>query len=147
MKFLYKRGSVTTVLLISLASRVIAAQTRRWVLPVADGGGVDPSPPSVHGYLTKVSENRFVLKNDKRVRDTDRSTEVRINSRTDFFTAYGGPYKADELRAGQYVWVWYISPDPSKAGTPPRAAVVVLWSKDPDDKPDDKTRWSYDRRR
>jgi hypothetical protein len=66
--------------------------------------------------------------------------------KTQFFTAFGGAYDPDELRPGQHVWVWFITADPSKAGTPPQAAVIMLWSTDPADKPSDEVRSSFDSR-
>lgn len=45
------------------------------------------------------------------------------------------------------MWVWYVTADPLKAGTPPQAAVVMLWSSDPSDKPPEKVKWSFDHAR
>lgn len=118
-----------------------------WTLPVADGGGVIPSPPSVQGYLTRVESNLIALKRDRPDGEASETVVVRLTSKTEFFSAYGGLYTPDTLRAGQYVWVWYIAADPRKAGTPPQAAVVMLWSSDPDDKPSDDVRWHYQKRK
>jgi hypothetical protein len=115
-------------------------QQQSWVLPTADGGR-KPSPPSVHGYLVKVVSKTIVVRRDA---EAGNRVSVQLKARTQFFTAYGGLYTPDQLRAGQYVWVWYVTADPAKAGKPPAAAVVVLWSRDAADKPSRKVRQSYD---
>jgi hypothetical protein len=135
-------------LVAALVPVVIRGQDRldpRWVLPVPDGGGVKPLPPSVHGYIARVTKGRIEVVPDSRRRRAGLAVPLRLASRTDFFSAYGGPYDREDLRAGQYVWVWYITADPGKAGVPPDAAVVMMWSKDPDDKPSEDVRWSFDR--
>lgn len=122
-----------------------AAQSNRWVLPVADGGDVVPSPPSIHGYLVSASNGMIVVKRDSRDAQAGTKTRVQLLQKTDLFTAFGGLITRDQFRPGQYVWVWYVSADPAKAGTPPHAASVVVWSLDPDDRPTSTTRWSYDK--
>lgn len=134
---------VLTLNIVVLLTSCAISQEQRWVLPVADGGS-QPSPPSVHGYLVKVARNTIVVQRDTRSKKAVGAVTVELKTKTDFFTAYGGPYNPDRLRSGQYVWVWYVTADPTKAGTPPAAAVVILWSKDPSDKPSQKVRWSYD---
>ena len=124
----------------------VAAQSNRWVLPVADGGDVVPSPPSIHGSLVSASNGMSVVKRDSRdAPGWQFETRVQLLQKTDLFTAFGGLVARDQLRPGQYVWVWYVSADPAKAGTPPHAASVVVWSLDPDDRPTSATRWSYDK--
>jgi hypothetical protein len=122
-----------------------AAQSKRWVLPMADGGGVVPSPPSVHGYLISADRGIIVVKRDSRDAQAGTKTKIQLLQKSDLFTAFGGLVRRDEFRPGQYVWVWYVSADPAKAGTPPHAASVVVWSLDPDDRPTSATRWSYDK--
>ena len=135
------------ILLVVFASVVTtqnaSPQARRWVLPVADGGP-EPSPPSVHGYLLTVSPRGLTIQRDRRDKKVGSTVTVQFTPRTDFFSAFGGSYRRDQLRSSQYVWVWYVTADPAQAGTPPRAAVVMLWSKDPDDKPSEEVRWSFD---
>jgi hypothetical protein len=121
-----------------------AAQSKRWVLPVADGGGVVPSPPSVHGYLISAGHGMIVVKRDSRDAQAGIKTPVQLLQKTDLFTAFGGLVSSNQFRPGQYVWIWYVSADPAKAGTPPHAASVVVWSLDPDERPTSATRWSYD---
>ena|GEM_PF-2407522 len=121
-----------------------ASQNAGWVLPAPDGGP-QPSPSSVHGYVVKAVKPNIVVERDTRDSKTGDSVDVRLTSKTKLFTAFGGLYTVDQLRAGQYVWVWYVTPDPRKAGTPPAAAVVMLWSTDPADKPSQDVRWKFDR--
>ncbi len=131
---------------LALVSTIALCQAKRWTLPVADGGP-EPSPPSVHGYLVAAGKQRLTVKRDSRDVSMGTSANVQLTAKTEFFTAYGGYVTPDELQPGQYVWVWYITADAAKAGTPPRAAVVMLWSTSPSDKPSPQVRWSYDRKK
>jgi hypothetical protein len=131
-----------TVLLI-LVSHVALFPAQRWVLPVADGADTKPSPPSVHGYLIATAKQRIALKPDSRDNKTAR-VDVQLTTKTQFFTDFGGFLTPSDLRSGQYVWVWYVTANPAQAGTPPRAAVVMLYTEDPADKPSQKVRFSFD---
>ena len=124
-----------------------AQSVRGWTLPVPDGAGVQPSTPSVHGYVNRIVKGRINVVGDNRRGESGAAAAVQLTSRTKFFTAYGGPYEQNELRPGQYVWVWFITADPNKAGTPPQAAVGMLWSTDPEDRPSEQVRSSFDRRK
>jgi hypothetical protein len=126
-----------------LVSNLALSQAQHWSLPVPDGGDTKPSPPSVHGYLVAAAKQRVKVKRDSRDASVGTTVNIQLTSKTGFFTAYGGDYSPDELRSGQYVWIWYVTANPSEAGTPPRAAVVMLWSKDQTDKPPPKVRWSF----
>src|SRR6266850_3306849 len=134
---------VSSVAVLVLVSTIALCQAKRWTLPVADGGP-EPSLPSIHGYLVAVGKHRLTVKGDGRDGSVGTLANIQLTSKTDFFGAYGGYVTPDELQSGQYVWVWYITEDAAKAGTPPRAAVVVLWSTVPSDKPSPQVRWSYD---
>lgn len=134
-----------TVLLIVLLSATAFSQQKHWTLPVADGGDVKRSPPSVHGYVVDAGKQRLTVRRASHSKNAEGTPGVvQLTSKTQFFTAYGGDYSPDELRAGQYVWVWFITADPAKAGTPPRAAVVMLWSTNVSDKPSAQVRWRFD---
>lgn len=139
-----KRILVVGAIFLALQSGFALSQTPRWVLPVADGGEETPSPPSVHGYLVGVTKHVLTVQRDSRKGSSQEHVKFQLIAKTDYFTAYGGRYESERLRVGQYVWVWYVTANPVLAGNPPRAAVVVLWSLDPDDKPSAKVRWSYD---
>lgn len=140
-----KNRTLAVVLLILFVATSIAYA--RWVLPVADGSGVTPSSPSIHGQISGVAKRVISVRPESRNRESLPIVEFRTTPKTEFFTAYGGDYSPNNFRTGQYVWVWYITQDPAKAGTPPQAAVVILWSKDPRDKPSKKIRWSYDQQK
>jgi hypothetical protein len=137
--------AIAVAMFAVLASHIALSQAQRWILPVPDGGDVEPSPPSVQGYLVAAAKRSVTVKRDSRDASVGTTVNVQLTSKTEFFTAYGGAYTPDELRSGQYVWVWYVTANPAQAGTPPRAAVVMLWSRDQSDKPSPKVRWSFDR--
>jgi hypothetical protein len=137
---------MTTMLLLSALIMFPTRVQAKWVLPIADGSDVEPSLPSVQGYLVSVTNNEITLKRDSSDGKMKDTVIVRLMPRTEFFSAYGGFYTSNELRSGQYVWVWYVSEDPKKAGTPPQAAVVMLWSTDPSDKPTEEIRWHFEKK-
>jgi hypothetical protein len=127
-------------------STIAFCQATRWTLPVADGGP-KPSPPSVHGYLVAAGKQRLTVKRDTLDGGVGATANVQLTSKTEFFTAYGGYVAPDELLPGQYVWVWYITADAAKAGKPPRAAVVMLWSTSRSEEPPLRERWSFDKKK
>lgn len=142
-----KREIALVVAAVALAfvSTIVFCQTTGWTLPVPDGEP-KPSPPSVHGYLVAVGKQRLTVKRDTRDGSVGTTANVQLTSKTEFFTAYGGYVAPDEVLPGQYVWVWYITADPAKAGKPPRAAVVMLWSTSRNEEPSPRKRWSYDKK-
>jgi hypothetical protein len=97
-----------------------SADTTACVLPVADGGDVEPSPPSVRGVISKVSRDQIVLKGKK-------SKPIRFGKETELFTLYGGFVEAKELKVSQHVFVWFVGCK-EVSGTPPIAAVIQLCS-------------------
>jgi hypothetical protein len=132
------------VLLLMLLATGAFPQQKYWTLPAADGGDVKPSPPSVHGYVLAAGKQRLTVKRDSRSADVGTRVNVQLTPKTQFFTAYGGDYNPDELRSGQYAWIWFVTADPAKAGKPPRAAVVMLLSTSVSDKPSAKVRSRFD---
>jgi hypothetical protein len=102
-----------------LVSNLALSQAQRWILPVPDGEDTKPSPPSLHGYRVAVAKQRVKVKRDSRDASVGTTVNIQLTSKTEFFTAYGGDYSPDELRSGQYVWVWYVTANPAEAGTPP----------------------------
>jgi hypothetical protein len=97
-----------------------SAGTTACVLPVADGGGVEPSPASAQGVIAKVSHDQIVLTGQK-------SKPIRFGKETELFTVYGGFVEAKELKVGQHVFVWLVGCK-EVSGTPPIAAVIQLCS-------------------
>src|SRR5262249_47983617 len=94
------------IIVAFVASATASPQKQNWVLPVADGGP-QPSPPSVHGYLVRVTKRTIIVRREVRDAKTRSAVTVQLKAKTNFFTAYGGPYTPDQLCSGQYVWVWY----------------------------------------
>lgn len=90
------------------------------MLPVADGGDVEPSPASAQGVIAKVTRDQIVLKEQK-------SKPIRFVKETELFTVYGGFVEAKELKVGQHVFVWFVGCK-EMLGTPPIAAVIQLCS-------------------
>ena len=99
-----------------------SAGTSACVLPVADGGNVEPSPASAQGVIAKISHDQIVLKGHK-------SKPIRFGKETELFTVYGGFVNTKELKVGQHVFVWFVGcKDKEVPGTPSIAAVIQLCS-------------------
>ena len=138
---------VASTILAIMVPLIALVASQRWVLPVADGQGPNPSPPSVHGYVVKASKQRISLKPETRESKVLDNVDVQLTSKTQFFTAYGGLYSPSDLGSGEYAWVWYVTANPADAGTPPRAGVVMVYSTSASDKPSREVRFSYDRQK
>jgi hypothetical protein len=115
-----------------------------WILPIPDGGDVKPSRPSVQGHLISINNNLITLDNERRKGKTKNTTISRLTSETELFTSFGGYCKTKDLHPNQYAWIWYVTKDSKKAGTPPKIAVLMIWSKDPKDQPTVKSKWQFD---
>ena len=95
-----------------------SAGTSACVLPVADGGDVESSPPSAQGVIANVSHDQIVLNGQK-------SKPIRLEKETKLFTVYGGFVEAKDIKVGQHVFVWFVGCKEALE-TPPIAAVIQL---------------------
>jgi len=114
------RRVLAIVVFTSLVSGPAFAGTTACVLPIADGGDVEPSPASVQGVIATVTRDQIMLKGRK-------SKSIRFGKETELFTVYGGFVEAKELKVGQHVFVWFVGCK-EVFGTPPVAAVIQLCS-------------------
>ncbi|HSH98904.1 MAG: hypothetical protein ACAH07_06145 [Methylophilaceae bacterium] len=109
---------IPTVLIAALFTpQAIAASC---VLPVPDGGEIDPSPPSVKGVISKVAGHEIRLREQK-------SKPIKVVKETELFTVYGGSVEPEELKKGQHVFVWYVGCKKVHDVTPV-AAIIQLCS-------------------
>ena len=93
-----------------------------WFIPQAPGEGFKAVLFDLDGVLTPTAEVHMAAW--RRTFD-------------DYFSAFGGAIDREQLSPGIYVWVWYEHRNPLRSGNPPRAAVVMPFSLDPDDQPED----------
>ncbi len=135
------KSGLKTIIIVFVIMLCSIPGYARWILPVPDGDGPNPSPPSIQGYIIDIKNNYITIEPDRIDESASKPVKIRIAKKTQFFTGYGGTYEVDELRIGVYIWVWYITENIRMAGTPPEVAVLMLWSKDPKDKPYFKIRW------
>jgi len=105
----------------------------RYVLPAGDVCLPGTAPPSIEGRILAVTSATISIKPNAEVEAAP--VIVAVQNETQLFTAFGGYVDREELRVGQYVWVWYVSRSPIWAGNPPRAAVVIPYWGDPADQP------------
>jgi hypothetical protein len=129
------------ILLLTISAGAPQLLHARWVLPVADYQDEPASPPSVQGFIESVSDNSITMKVDSRNRKTKKLVTIRLTPKTEYFFESGGYLERNELQPKQYIWVWYIIENPQKAGHPPRAAVVMLWSIDINQPVDKAIKW------
>jgi hypothetical protein len=99
------------------------------VFPSADGH-IDASPPNIEGELVEVTSSTLVISGKKNKKEV----KVELTKGVDYFTAFGGFVRLDELRPGQYIWMWYENCSSSNADIQ-KAKVVKVYSLDPNDKP------------
>lgn len=131
-----------------LSAHPSQADSGRYVLPIPDTAYPAPSPPAVAGRLVRATTGELAIQSSAVVGPTVIVVRVALVAGTRFWTADGGAYDANELVAGQYVWVWYAREELHLGVGVPRAAVVMLHSSSPNDQPSPEdlkaveSRWS-----
>jgi hypothetical protein len=81
-------SGIRAALFAAVISITALTQTSRWILPVPDGGDIEPSPPSVHGYLVAAAKQSIKVKRDSRDASMGTTVNVQLRPKTEFFTAY-----------------------------------------------------------
>ena len=92
-----------------------------YVIPVADGGGLEPSPPSIEGMVEKIAGGEITV---RPVRAG--SMSIKIGSETSIFSMYGGRVVPEEIALGQAVRVWFTLESIEKQLPTPVAAAIIL---------------------
>jgi len=110
--------SILTSALLVLPGTVTASHC---TLPVPDGGGPEPSPPSVTGTLLTVAPGRVLV----RVTGVKTPQPVALTPSTELFTVYGGGIGARDLRVGQHALIWFKGCIKPKQGVPTAAVLQV----------------------
>jgi hypothetical protein len=128
MKTAYR---ITITIIITLLST--ACLSSKHVLPVADGGGPKPSPPSLIGRIVSVAPDEIVVEKKLETGEPLSKFTIRVTEKTKIFTVYGGYVGPNELSVGQRVKIWNTTPKPIKNGQPTVAAVIMLASTNPND--------------
>ena len=105
---------------LGLTLLTVALLGADYVLPTPDGGGPDPSPPSLVGALKSVSPERLSIAPE----GPGAPTIVALTPRTSIFTVYGGIVPVDELLLGAPIEIWFTQETHSRKLTPPVAAAV-----------------------
>ncbi|MEX0181779.1 MULTISPECIES: hypothetical protein [unclassified Stenotrophomonas] len=106
----------TALMLITIPG--IALATTQCVLPVADGGDIAPSPPSVTGKIVKIRDHQLTVQTKAGV--VHRTV---VNEGTGLWTVYGGGIEETDLKVGQHALIWLQ--DCRHAGKTPQVAAVV----------------------
>jgi hypothetical protein len=108
-------------------------QTRipAYILPFVDYRGPETAPAALEGRITALDNNMITIK----PKDGSAAMAVALTEKTNLFSYHGGMVKQEELAVGQFVSVWFVTRDPQRAGKPPRAAVIMPFSLDPNDQP------------
>lgn len=114
-----------TLVLIAVASTVASgiATARACVLPIADGGGVEPSLASLIGKIVRTEPEQVMVK----VAGKSKPVRIVVAPHTELFTVYGGGIDAEDLAPGQHVLVWFDGCALPKHAKP-RAAVLQVCS-------------------
>lgn len=114
-----------TLALIAFALIVASdmAAAKKCVLPVADGGDVEPSAASLIGEIVRADPGQVMLKVDGK----SKPVRIVVAPDTELFTVYGGGIDAEDLAPGQRVLVWFDGCALPKHAEP-RAAVLQVCS-------------------
>lgn len=102
---------LTTVPAVALAATLC-------VLPVADGGDIAPSPPSMTGTIVKIRDHQLTVQT--RAGAVHRTI---VNDGTGLWTVYGGGIEETDLKVGQHALIWWQ--DCRHVGKTPQVAAVV----------------------
>lgn len=98
----------------------------RCVLPVPDGGDVEPSPPSLVGVIARAAPGKLVVRTRPGTLE-----RVLLNDQTGVWTVYGGGVDAAQLRPEQHALIWLEHCGQSTDGQAV-AAVVQICSLGPE---------------
>ena len=117
MKYL----QLLSVFLLLVSSQTIASKS--CVLPVPDGGDIEPTQPSLTGKVISVSSKSVSVKPYR----TKKVVRISITRDTSLFTVYGGGISSTDLRNGQHVLIW-LKHCAKPSGRSNQASVVQLCS-------------------
>jgi len=117
-----KRLIVLSALSLAYCS-VAFASPSKCILPVADGGGREPSPASTSGIIASVDKNHitFIGRED---------IKIQFNEKTAIFTVYGGYVESHELKIGLHTFVWFVGCKPV-SGKKVLAAIIQVCATEP----------------
>jgi hypothetical protein len=121
------QNGVLSILTSALLVLSGAATASHCVLPVPDGGDVQPSPPSLIGTILSVAPDKVLV----RVTGTKHPHPVAVSPATELFTVYGGGIEIGDLHPGQHTLIWFKACTVPKQG-PPVAAVLQVCSLAPE---------------
>lgn len=91
-----------------------------YVLPVPDGGELNPSPPSLVGTLKSVSGADITVL----PKDSASPVVVRIIKDTKIFTQAGGYVTPEKLVVDGLIEIWFTPESLKNKSDPPVAAVI-----------------------
>lgn len=93
------------------------------VLPLADGGEQNPSPPSISGVIASVDAKQITFKGHEEV-------TIQFNKQTEIFTVYGGHVSPQELKPGLHAFAWLVGCRPI-SGNNTMAVVIQVCATEP----------------
>ena len=114
-------NGVLSILSSALLALSGAATASRCVLPVPDGGDVEPSPPSLIGTILSAAPDKVLVS----VAGAKRTQLVSVSPATELFTVYGGGTEIGDLHPGQHTLIWFKGCATPKQGTPVAAVLQV----------------------
>jgi hypothetical protein len=115
------QNGVLSILTSALLVLSGAATASHCVLPVPDGGDMQPSPPSLIGTILSVAPDKVLV----RVTGTKHPHPVAVSPATELFTVYGGGIEIGDLHPGQHTLIWFKACTVPKQGTPVAAVLQV----------------------
>lgn len=113
--------SIVLISLLSLSGWVLGAD--QCILPVADGGELDPVPASIKGIIASVTESELTVEGREPLK-------IRLNEKTEMFTVYGGAVDPEELKPGLHAFIWFLGCK-AESKTSATAAVIQVCATKP----------------
>lgn len=98
---------VVAAILVMAPAAHAATGTATWVLPVPDGGDVNPSTANLEGRIVRVGHGFIEVTPPSR-----RPIHVSHTGKTGLYSAFGGDYDPCELAVGQHVAPWFVGCEP-----------------------------------
>jgi len=121
---------------LSIVLLAMAASCSPYQLPAPDGSIPNSSKASIEGWIVSVSPSTIQVARNRGTWPSTHVVSIVFVESTQCFGAYGGLVDRQELKPGQYVWVWYASRGEARTHNPPRAWLVMPFSLDPSDQPE-----------
>lgn len=104
--------------------------TLKCILPSLDGeNGEYVTHANAWGEIVKKTNSTITMKQN----GTNKNVLIKLNKKTELYTVFGGDAPLDVLKPGHRAWVWYNNCKKPVSNTNPVAAMIFIYTTDPND--------------